>query len=92
LIADRPPGDSALSLTGTWDECGTPERVRVVGQGSAVLVLLPGKFTPIFRADEMDSLRQFGVAATAALERLHLISQMTRRQRGQERVPVAHES
>jgi signal transduction histidine kinase len=51
---------------------------RGIGQGPAVLVLLPGDFTPIFGADEMDSLRQFGVAATAALERLHLISQLTR--------------
>ena len=51
---------------------------RGIGQGPAVLVLLPGDFTPIFGADEMDSLRQFGVAAAAALERLHLISQLTR--------------
>lgn len=47
------------------------------GQGSAVLVLLQGSFTPIFGADEMDSLRQFGVPATAALERLKLISDLT---------------
>ncbi|HEY8759589.1 MAG TPA: ATP-binding protein [Candidatus Dormibacteraeota bacterium] len=47
------------------------------GQGSAVLVLLQGQFTPIFGADEMESLRQFGVPATAALERLKLISDLT---------------
>jgi signal transduction histidine kinase len=46
-------------------------------QGSAVLVLLPGEFSPIFGADEMDSLRQFTVPATAALERLKLISDLT---------------
>jgi signal transduction histidine kinase/ActR/RegA family two-component response regulator len=46
------------------------------GEGSAVLVLLQGDFTPIFGADEMDSLRQFGVPATAALERLKLISDL----------------
>jgi signal transduction histidine kinase len=46
-------------------------------QGSAVLVLLPGEFSPIFGADEMESLRQFTVPATAALERLKLISDLT---------------
>jgi signal transduction histidine kinase len=40
-------------------------------------VLQPGDFTPIFGADEMDSLRQFGVPASAALERLKLISELT---------------
>jgi signal transduction histidine kinase/ActR/RegA family two-component response regulator len=47
------------------------------GAGSAVLVLLQGDFTPIFGADEMDSLRQFGVPAAVALERLKLISDLT---------------
>jgi signal transduction histidine kinase len=51
--------------------------LRVTGHGSAVLVLQPGDFTPIFGADEMDSLRQFGVPASAALERLKLISDLT---------------
>jgi signal transduction histidine kinase/CheY-like chemotaxis protein len=49
----------------------------LTGQGSAVLVLVPGDFTPIFGADEMDSLRQFGVPASAALERLKLIAELT---------------
>jgi signal transduction histidine kinase len=48
------------------------------GQPSGILVLLPGEFTPIFGADEMESLRQFGVAATAALERLTLIAELSR--------------
>ncbi|HEY8680528.1 MAG TPA: ATP-binding protein [Candidatus Dormibacteraeota bacterium] len=47
------------------------------GESSALLVLLPGDFSPIFGADEMESLRQFGVPATAALERLKLISDLT---------------
>ena len=51
--------------------------LRQSGHGSAVLVLVPGDFTPIFGADEIDSLRQFGVPATAALERLKLISELT---------------
>jgi signal transduction histidine kinase len=51
--------------------------LRQSGHGSAVLVLLPGRFTPIFGADEIDSLRQFGVPATAALERLKLITELT---------------
>jgi len=50
--------------------------LSVSGQGSAVLVLVPGDFTPIFGAEEMESLRQFGVPASVALERLKLISEL----------------
>jgi signal transduction histidine kinase/CheY-like chemotaxis protein len=50
--------------------------VPATGQGSVVLVLLPGEFSPIFGADEVESLRQFAVPATAALERLKLISDL----------------
>jgi signal transduction histidine kinase/CheY-like chemotaxis protein len=64
----------ALELRG---ECLYLNLLGPSGQGSAVLVLLPGQFSPIFGADEMDSLRQFGVPATAALERLKLISDLT---------------
>jgi signal transduction histidine kinase/CheY-like chemotaxis protein len=52
--------------------------LRPAGHGSAVLVLLPGDFTPIFGGDEMESLRQFAVPATAALERLKLIAELTK--------------
>jgi signal transduction histidine kinase/ActR/RegA family two-component response regulator len=52
--------------------------VPATGHGAAQLVLLPGDFSPIFGADEMESLRQFGVPATAALDRLNLISELTR--------------
>jgi len=69
------PEASALVLRG---ERLSLTLLRKTGQGSTVLVLLPGDFTPIFGADEVDSLRQFGVAATAALERLQLISELTR--------------
>jgi len=50
---------------------------RLPEHGSIVLVLVAGDFTPIFGADEMETLRQFGITATAALERLKLISELT---------------
>jgi signal transduction histidine kinase/CheY-like chemotaxis protein len=68
------PKSSALDLR---DERLYLTLFHATGQSSAVLVLLPGDFSPIFGADELESLRQFGVPATAALERLKLISDLT---------------
>jgi signal transduction histidine kinase len=75
VARQAPLGAGALELRG--------QRLHLVlrqagGQPSGVLVLLPGEFTPIFGADEVESLRQFGVAATAALERLTLIAELSR--------------
>jgi signal transduction histidine kinase/CheY-like chemotaxis protein len=73
LKTQSPPAPGALELRG---ERLYLTLLRALGQDSVVLVLVPGTFSPIFGADEMESLRQFAVPATAALERLRLISEL----------------